>query len=484
MDAVALSRIGRFFISVSLTFAAAGKSAPGHAVPIHFVTRANRAGVERALAPAARAFLANLGFEATPGRLALAPDADGALAAVLFGAHEPGERGADPFLAGKLPALLPAGVYRFAEAGEGAAQAALAFLLGAYRFDRYRAKRTEAGVRLVAPPGVDAARIERIAQAVAMGRDLINTPANDLGPAELEAAARAFARRRRARVACVKGRALEKGFPLIAAVGRASARAPRLVDLRWGTRGPRVTLVGKGVCYDTGGLDIKPSSAMALMKKDMGGAAAALAAADMIVGAKLPVRLRVLLPIVENAVSGEAFRTGDVYRARNGLTVEIGNTDAEGRLILADALALAGEEAPDLLIDFATLTGAARVALGPDLPPFYTDDEALAAEIAQAGGAACDPVWRMPLWPAYERMLEGKIATVNSAPGGGFAGSIVAALFLRRFAGKAKSWAHFDIYGWTPAARPGRPEGGEPQAARLVYELVERRIRGGRRDAG
>ncbi|MBL8589333.1 MAG: leucyl aminopeptidase family protein [Methylobacteriaceae bacterium] len=449
-------------------------AAPGRAIPIHLVTVAGWAALRARLKGPAAAFLEAAGFEPRPGALGLAPDAKGGLAAVVFGVAAAGDRKHDPFLPGRLATQLPPGVYRFDTCESDAAAAALAFLIGGYRFDRYRAPKTKTA-RLIAPAGVDARRIERIAAATAMARDLINTPANDLGPAELEAAARGLARRIGARVGSVKGRALEKGFPLIAAVGRASARAPRLVDLRWGTRGPCVTLVGKGVCYDTGGLDIKPSSAMAIMKKDMGGAAAALAAADMIAGAKLPVRLRVLLPIVENAVSGSAFRTGDVYRSRKGLTVEIGNTDAEGRLILADALALADEEAPDLLIDFATLTGAARVALGPELPPFYTDDEKLADEIARCGREVVDPVWRLPLWPPYEAMLEGKIAELNSAPGGGFAGSVTAALFLRRFVAKAKAWAHFDIYGWVPTARPGRPEGGEAQAARLVAELVVRR---------
>jgi leucyl aminopeptidase len=273
------------------------------------------------------------------------------------------------------------------------------------------------------------------------------------------------------------GEQLLKGnFPLIHAVGRAAADQPRLVDFSWGNpKHPRVTLVGKGVCFDTGGLDIKPSSGMFLMKKDMGGAATALTAARMIMAAKLKVRLRVLVPIVENAIGGNAFRASDVIRSRKGLTVEIGNTDAEGRLILADALALASDEKPDLMIDYATLTGAARVALGPDLPPFYTDDEGLAGEIAAAGLAVNDPVWRLPLWPAYDRMLDSKIADLSSTGSGGMAGSVTAALFLKRFVGAGISHAHFDIYGWVPSAKPGRPEGGEPQAARLTFTLLEKR---------
>jgi leucyl aminopeptidase len=260
-------------------------------------------------------------------------------------------------------------------------------------------------------------------------------------------------------------------------VGRASDKAPRLVDITWGDpRKPKVTLVGKGVCFDSGGLDIKPSSGMLLMKKDMGGAAAALALAAMIMEGNLAVRLRVLLPIVENAISSMAYRPGDVYPSRKGLSVEIGNTDAEGRLVLADALALADEESPELLVDFATLTGAARVALGPDLPPFYTEDEDLAAEVTRFGATTSDPVWRMPLWDPYDKLIEGKVSDLVNVSSGAFAGSVTAALFLRRFVEKAKSWVHFDIFAWTPGAKSGRPEGGEVQAARLLYDLFEARF--------
>uniref|UniRef100_UPI003F98EAD0 leucyl aminopeptidase family protein n=1 Tax=Rhodoblastus sp. TaxID=1962975 RepID=UPI003F98EAD0 len=353
--------------------------------------------------------------------------------------------------------------------------AGLAFLLGAHRFDRYKSRPDSP--RLIAPDGIDAAEIESIASSVALARDLIDTPANDLGPDELEAAVDALGKKFGARVTTIRGEKLVRDFPLIHAVGRGSPRAPRLVDLRWKPKRPRrLTLVGKGVCFDSGGLDIKPESAMALMKKDMGGAAAAIAAAAMVMAANVDVGLRLLVPIVENSVSGEAFRPGDVYRSRKGLTVEIGNTDAEGRLILADALALADEDKPELLVDFATLTGAARVALGPDLPPFFTDDEQLAADIARHGAEVSDPVWRLPLWSGYESKLDGKIAQLNNAPPGGMAGAIVAALFLRRFVAKSPSWVHFDIYGWTPAARPGRPEGGEAQAARLIFNLVKEKF--------
>ncbi len=450
--------------------------AAADATPIWFVTARTWPHIERGLAAPAAAFAAACGFEPKPGRSQILPDSAGAVAAVLFGIETDEAPVKDLLLPGKLATLLPAGLYRFANAPHDAALAALSWLLSAYRFGRYK---DEAGAkaRLCAPEGVDAARIERIAKAVSLGRDLINTPANDLGPAALEAAALGVAAEFQAKSAVTRDdHLLEAKLPLIHAVGRASAEAPRLVDFSWGQAGnPKVTLVGKGVCFDSGGLDIKPSAGMLMMKKDMGGAASALALAQMIMGAGLPVRLRVVLPIVENAISGEAFRPGDIYPSRKGLTVEIGNTDAEGRLILADALALADEEAPELLIDFATLTGAARVALGPDLPPFYTADEALAADIARFAGGAQDPVWRMPLWDAYDKMLESKLADINNVGGGPFAGSITAALFLRRFVEKAKSWVHFDVYNWAQATKAGTPEGGEIQAARLLYDLIEAR---------
>jgi leucyl aminopeptidase len=348
--------------------------------------------------------------------------------------------------------------------------------LGGYAFNRYKAAGRKPAELVVADKGVRD-RANLIADAVTLGRDLINTPANDMNPPALAKAALDLAKAQRARATATVGeQLLKKNFPLIHAVGRASAQAPRLIDINWGSpKHPKVTLVGKGVCFDTGGLDIKPSSSMLLMKKDMGGAATAIAAARMIMAAKLKVRLRLLVPIVENAISGNAFRASDVIKSRKGLTVEIGNTDAEGRLILADALALASEGKPDLLIDYATLTGAARVALGPDLPPFYTDNEKLAFDIATAGTAVNDPVWRLPLWPAYDRMLDSKVADLSSTGSGGMAGSVTAALFLKRFVAAGIPYAHFDIYGWVSSAKPGRPEGGEPQAARLTFELVQRR---------
>ncbi|HKH96131.1 MAG TPA: leucyl aminopeptidase family protein [Beijerinckiaceae bacterium] len=430
--------------------------------------------VASALSPTARAFAKAQDFAPKPGAVLIVPDAEGAIEAVVLG-DDP----ADPFAAGKLPAMLPEGAYAFAAAPRDPALATLAWLLGSYAFTRYGAKPVKA-VRLVPPDGVDAGEVSRIAAAVAGGRDLINTPANDLGPEEIEAAARRLAEAHKAEIACVVGDDLiVQNFPMIHAVGRASPRLPRLIDMRWGAPGaPKVTVVGKGVAFDTGGLDIKPGASMLLMKKDMGGAAAALALADMIMGARLPVRLRVLIPAVENAISGSAFRPGDVLPSRKGLTVEIGNTDAEGRLILADALALADEEEPDLIVDFATLTGAARTALGPDLPPFYTEDDALAADLARLGMVVNDPVWRLPLWRPYARMLESKIADVNHVSSGPMAGSITAALFLRRFAPRARAHVHFDIYAWTPKAKPGRPEGGEVQGARVVYAVLRERYGG------
>jgi len=445
------------------------------AVPIRFATPASWAAVSGSLDAASRAFATAAGFEPKAGRHLLLPAPDGALAGVLFGLGDDSPA-RDPFLAGKLPGILPQGAYRFADPPGDARLAALAFALGAYEFARYR-KREARQVRLVLPVGVDGDDLSRVAEGVFLARDLINTPANDMGPADLEAAARLVAERYGAAVAVTTGDDLiAQNFPLIHAVGRAAQGAPRLIDLRWGDEGaPRVTLVGKGVCFDSGGLDIKPDSAMLLMKKDMGGAASVLALAHMIMARGLKLRLRVLIPAVENAISGDAFRPRDVYRSRKGLTVEVGNTDAEGRLILADALALADEETPELVVDMGTLTGAARVALGPDVPPFYTHDEELAAAIARHAQAENDPLWRLPLWPAYDTMLDSKVADLSNIGTGGFAGSIICALFLNRFVAAAKSWLHVDIYAWTPSAKPGRPEGGECQSARAVYAYLAAR---------
>jgi leucyl aminopeptidase len=411
------------------------------------------------------------GFTGAAGQLAAMPDAKGGIAAWVLGLGE----GRDHFALAAAAEKLPAGTYRLGEVPQmqGGAHAALAWLMGGYHFGRYK-KHDKKPVRLVTPPGVDAAEITRIAENLFLARDLINTPANDMGPAELEAAAREVAKQYGAKVRVVSGAALTRDYPLIAAVGQGSERAPRLIELTWG-KGPLVTLVGKGVCFDTGGYDLKPASGMLLMKKDMGGAATVLAVAGMAMGAKLQMRLRVLIPAVENSVSGNAIRPGDVFKSRKGLTVEIGNTDAEGRLILADALADADDEAPELLIDVATLTGAARVSTGMELPPFFTDDEALAADLARIGAAEQDPLWRLPLWRGYEDTLTSRIADLNNNPAYSFAGAITAALFLNRFVGKAKVWAHLDIPGWTDRAKPGRPVGGEANAARALYALLKER---------
>jgi len=444
------------------------------AIPIDFVDAKSWEALAAELPRQMRAFAQACGFEPKPGKLLLAPGADGALERVLFGVEAQGARSRDPFLPGKLATLLPPGLYRFDRGPADPATAALAFLLSRYGFFRYVAPKTERA-RLCAPEGVDGTRLARIARAIAMGRDLINTPANDMGPEALASVALDLAQHHGAKARVIVGEALlAENFPLIHAVGRASAQAPRLVDFVHGPSDAlKVTLVGKGVCFDTGGLDIKPSSAMLPMKKDMGGAAVALSLATMLLEGGAPVRLRVILPIVENSLSGSAFRPGDVYRSRKGLSVEIGNTDAEGRLVLADALALASEDEPDLLFDFATLTGAARVALGPELPPFYTGCDTLAREIAWHGEAANDPVWRLPLWDAYDSGLDGKISDLVNVTSHGFAGSITAALFLRRFVADPERWAHFDAYCWNGAAKPGRPEGGDIQIARLLYDLIE-----------
>ncbi len=447
------------------------------AIPITFATKATWNAISADLPAPARQFALANGFAAKPGACLTLPSANGEIAQVVFGVDGETGKFRDPFRAGQLPGLLPPGVYRFANvAPQGARLAALAFALGSYRFGRYR-KTDTPEVRLVPPDGVDVAEIARIAEAATLARDLINTPSNDMGPEELALAAQNLAKRFGGNFNCVVGDDLTRqNLPLIHAVGMASSRAPRLIDFTWGDPAhPKVTLVGKGVCFDTGGLDLKPSSSMLIMKKDMGGAANVLALALMVMDAKLKLRLRVLIPAVENAVAGNAFRPLDIFPSRKGLTVEIGNTDAEGRLVLADALALADEEKPDLLIDLGTLTGAARVALGPDLPPFYTDDEGLAQELAACATQENDPLWRLPLWPPYDSWLDSKVANVNNAPSGTFAGSITCALFLQRFVEAAKSWLHVDIYGWTPSAKPARPEGGECQAARAIYKLLSDR---------
>jgi leucyl aminopeptidase len=455
-------------------FVAHGKAA--EAIPIWFVSASSWRDLRQSLDQRALAYADAAGFEPKAGRFVVLPGSNGGLGGALIAVEGPDEKFRDRFLPGRLPELLPAGTYRFANAPSDIRLAALAFALGSYRFARYAAA-PDKEVRLTLPEGIDGDDLSRIADGVALARDLINAPANDMGPAELEQAARTLAKQHGATLRTIEGDDLiGQNYPLIHAVGRAAARAPRLIDLRWGNPDhPKVTLVGKGVCFDSGGLDIKPESGMRLMKKDMGGAACVLALAHMLMDRGVNLRLRVLIPAVENAISGSAFRPLDVYRARTGISVEIGNTDAEGRLILADALAAADEEKPELLIDLGTLTGAARVALGPDLPPFYTDDEELAAELARCAAAENDPLWRLPLWPPYKSMLDSKVADISNVGSSSFAGSITCALFLQRFVAAAKAWLHIDIYAWTPTAKPARPEGGECQAARALYALLAAR---------
>ncbi|MGE0179963.1 MAG: M17 family metallopeptidase [Sphingomonas sp.] len=379
----------------------------------------------------------------------------------------------------KAAEALPEGAYRVA--GRGPGPAMLGWLLGQYRFDRYRKEKNGKGARVLLTD--EPARIDEIvalAEATFLVRDLVNTGAGDLGPAELETVALALAEKHGAEVEITRDHALDEGYPMVAAVGRAAApnRAARLIELQWGDRRhPRVAIVGKGVCFDSGGLDIKPASGMRLMKKDMGGAAHAFALAQLVMTANLPVRLHLLVPAVENAVAGDAFRPGDVLASRQGLTVEVGNTDAEGRLILADALTRAGEERPELILDFATLTGAARVALGPDLPALFANDDGLADELLEAGEAVSDPLWRMPLWSGYDEMLSSDIADLGNVADGPMAGAVTAALFLRRFVPEGMAWAHLDTFAWRPSARPGRPKGGDALGLRAFWGLLKARYR-------
>ncbi|KIC22735.1 MULTISPECIES: leucyl aminopeptidase family protein [unclassified Leisingera] len=449
-------------------------AAPGpDACPVHVIASDELDSWLSGQPQRVQAWVKAQGFTAACGQALTVPDADGGIELALAGYGSAAQRARRRFVLAEAAQKLPAGTYRIASGlpAEAAASESLGWLLTAYRFDRYKDAKGETAA-LQAPEAVDAAAVQSLAAAECLTRDLINTPASDMGPSELQAAASALAQEFGAEISVTLGEdLLEQNFPLIHTVGRASDRAPRLIDLRWGSSGPKLTLVGKGVCFDTGGLNLKPGNSMALMKKDMGGAANVLGLARMIMDAGLKLQLRVLIPAVENAVSGAAFRPGDVLMSRKGLTVENNNTDAEGRLVLADALALAAEGAPDLLVSMATLTGAARVAVGPDLSPFYTDHEADAAALSSSAARTADPVWRMPFHDPYEPMIEPGIADLDNAPSGGFAGSITAALFLRRFAGKTR-YMHFDIYGWTPSAAPGRPRGGALQGARALFTAL------------
>ncbi len=445
---------------------------PGEAQPVHLVSKDGMA--DAGLDEKTLAWAKANGFSGKAGNTLIIPGNDGSVVGALFGT---GGGGAGSLGAGALARSLPKGDWYIAGELTNPTLCALGLMLGGYVFTRY-GKKPGPELRFEIPAGVDADHVRRVSEGVFLVRDLVNTPTNDMGPDALENAVRTLAKKHQAKVEVVRGDdLLAQNFPMIHAVGRASAEAPRLIDMIWGdTNAPKVTLVGKGVCFDTGGLDIKPSSGMLLMKKDMGGAANVLGLASMIMGSSLKVRLRVLIPAVENSISGNAFRPGDVLQSRKGSTVEIGNTDAEGRLVLADALTLADDEEPQLLIDMATLTGAARVALGPDLPPFYTDNDGLAAELAGAALAVEDPLWRMPLWKPYDKKLSSKIANMSNVTTDGFAGSIIAALFLKRFVERTSAYAHFDIFAWNPADRPHGPAGGEAQGIRALERVISQRF--------
>ena len=444
---------------------------------IHLVDKASFEGWAKRQPPARRALLEAMRFDGKNAyQYALLPSEGGGHDVVTTVANV---EELSPWCLAKLGEALPTGTYRLTKGTPGIA--ALGWMLGQHRFERYKSTPApERGARVLLTSeaaGID--RLVRLAEATALVRDLVDTPAADMGPADLEAAARAVAKEFGAKVEVTHGDALDTGYPMIAAVGRGAARdrAPRLIELRWGRdNAPRIALIGKGVCFDSGGLDIKPASGMRLMKKDMGGAAHVLALARLVMAERLPVRLHLLIPAVENSVSATAFRPGDVISSRLGLKVEIDNTDAEGRLVLGDALARAGEETPELILDFATLTGAARVALGPDLPALFANDEALCADLLASAGAVTDPVWRMPLWDGYDEMLKSDLADLANSADSPMAGAITAALFLRRFAPEGTAWAHFDTFAWRPTAKPGRPKGGEAMGLRAAFTMLHARF--------
>ncbi len=444
------------------------------AIPLALVPKSGFEAFHASLSKAQATWCEAQGFKGKLGQVVVFPGEDGGVLRVAVGYGTTSARARKRFGTASARATLPEGTYRLEADLDGAEldEVALGWLLAGYRFSRY-APATAPKAQLVAPEGVDAARLEAIAAGEALTRDLINTPANDMGPDELEKSARDLAGTFGAEFSVIAGDDLiEKNLPLIHAVGRASPRAPRLIDMRWGDKGPTLTLVGKGVCFDTGGLNLKPGTSMGLMKKDMGGSATVLGLAHMIMALGLEFQLRVLIPAVENAVAGNAFRPGDILPSRKGLSVEINNTDAEGRLVLADALAVADEDMPDMIVSLATLTGAARVALGPDLAPFYATDEMDASALKLGGKRAADPVWEMPFWAPYETKIEPGIANLDNAPSGGMAGSITAALFLKRFVTDTERYLHFDIYGWQPSAAPARPKGGVGQGARALLDAL------------
>ncbi len=453
-----------------------------HSLPLRLVPSGALEAACGTLDPAQRRWVEASGFSPRLGRLLVVPGKTGAPQLALFGWGDKPARARWRFHLARARAGLPAGTWHLEDrlcplSPRARDEAALGWLLAGYRFTRYR-DRSAPRAGLKPPPGVDAGRLERIAAAEALTRDLINMPANDMGPAALESAARSLAGQFGAAIAVTTGQALrDGGLAMIHAVGRAGGQPPRLIEMTWngpqaGAKAPRLALVGKGVCFDTGGLNLKPGASMGLMKKDMGGAATVLGLARMIMALELPLSLRVLIPAVENAVAGEAMRPGDILTSRKGLTVEINNTDAEGRLVLADALALADEAGPDLILSMATLTGAARVALGPDLAPFFATGDRLARRLEKAGARVRDPLWRLPFWDPYEPRIEPDIADLDNAPKGGFAGAITAALFLRRFVTETPAYAHFDIYGWQPSDAPARPKGGVGQGARAILEAL------------
>jgi leucyl aminopeptidase len=453
----------------------------GSARPVWLVTEATYSQWLAEQSPAVQTWARQNSFAPERNRLLALPSAAGGISGVVVGLGSlPSLDALSLWHAAGLPDRLPPGNYALADplSAGAATQFALGWQFGLYRLVRFRSPgSTPERPQLVAPRGADVDYVMRAAVACATARDLINAPANELGPAELAEAAGQLAMRFDAECRVIVGEdLLRERFPLVYEVGKASPREPRLIDLRWGARSaPRVTLVGKGVCFDSGGLDIKPASGMLLMKKDMGGAACVLALAELLMASSAPIRLRVLIPAVENAVDGRSYRPGDVLRSRKGLSVEIGNTDAEGRLVLADALAAADEEAPDLLVDLATLTGAARVALGPELPAAFAAPAGLARELEDVGLIEQDPVWSMPLWAGYDDELASKLADLNNVSSSGFAGAIIGALFLKRFVAASPHWLHIDLFAWNAKDRPGRPVGAEAQCVRALYQLIRRR---------
>jgi leucyl aminopeptidase len=446
-----------------------------NAVSLYVVETSNFSEWSDTQSKLAQNWMASSGFVAKAGQAILIPDSEGAAASAVFGVSNLD----DVWALGDAGRKLPAGIYtiRTALSKTQATNAAVAWALGAYSFDQYKTKGGSKAAQLIWPKGADKTLAKAIVEGIFYARDLISTPANDMGPKELAAAARKIGRLHKAKLSVTVGDdLLKKNFPTIHAVGRASVRAPRLIDMIWGDpKAPKVTLIGKGVCFDTGGLDLKPSSAMLNMKKDMGGAGNVLGLAHSIMATNLPVRLRVLIPAVENSVSGDSFRPLDVIKTRKGITVEIGNTDAEGRLVLCDAIALAMEESPDLVIDCATLTGAARVALGPSLPALFSNNDALANDILAGGLETNDLLWRLPLHQPYSLMLKGDVADLNNVSSGGFAGAITAALYLEAFVKDSVPWAHIDMMAWNPTDRPGRPKGGEAQGLRALLQMLQGR---------